>query len=228
MTEDFNLHNQEFRYERKFVVPYLNKEEAELVVFSNSFFFREIYSERQINNLYFDNIEKTCYFDNVLGNSDRVKFRIRWYGDLMNVQKPVLELKIKRGLVGTKLLFPLKAFSFPCSIQEIEKVFVESDLPNWLVEIMKSQQFSIVNNYKRKYFRSACKRFRITIDSDLSYWGVLNQSHLSLMKKIEEDHHILELKYKVQEDAEDVSTQFPFRMTKSSKYVSALNYFKGE
>lgn len=225
---DFKFEKPDFRYERKFVVPYLDKDEAELVIRSNSFFFNEIYYERQVNSLYFDTFDMDSYFDNVLGNTDRLKIRIRWYGDLMKITKPTLELKIRRGLVGTKLLFPLKEFSLPCSLKDIRNVFAQSELPPWLLETMKTQKFAILNSYTRKYFASACNRYRITLDSNLKYWGIFNQDHLSLMKYIEDDYVILELKYKIQEDAEDVTTQFPFRMTKSSKFVTAYNHFKGK
>lgn len=42
-----------------------------------------------------------AYQDNLIGISDRMKVRIRWYGALLGlIEEPVLELKIKRGFLG--------------------------------------------------------------------------------------------------------------------------------
>ena len=223
-----DLDQMNFRYERKFVVPYLEKNEIEAVIKSNSYMFREIFYERQINNIYFDSLDMPSYFDNVLGNSDRFKIRIRWYGEFNKVVNPTLELKIKRGIVGTKLSFPLKKFSFPISLGEMQKVFEESNLPNWLSEKLKSQRFALLNYYTRKYFLSSCGKYRITIDCDLTYGEVLNQMNLFLLKEIKENHCVLELKYNIDNDARKVATQFPFRLTKNSKFVSGVTYFRGE
>ena len=43
--------------------------------------------------------------------SGRTKHRIRWYGKPQNkVKNPKLELKIKKGLVGSKLSYDLPSF----------------------------------------------------------------------------------------------------------------------
>jgi len=223
--KELEIQNRPFRYERKFVVPCLNKKESEAVILSNSFLFREIYYERQINNIYLDTLDMTSYFDNTLGNSDRIKIRIRWYGELEKIKEPVLEIKVKRGLVGTKLSFPLKPFSIFCRFDELQKVFESSNLPDWLMEALRARRFALLNCYKRKYYLSACGGFRITIDSDLTYLNILNQPEISLSRKVEDDYHILELKYDVDRNPENITTQFPFRMTKSSKYVTGLTYF---
>lgn len=226
--KESELKKKDFRYERKFVVPYMEESEIEQVIFGNKYIFKEIFSERQVNNIYLDNIDMTSFFDNVLGNPDRTKFRIRWYGDLYEVNKPVLEMKVKRGLVGTKLSFPLQHFKFPCGLDEIQEVFQKSKLPEWLLEILKNQRFALVNCYKRKYYMSFCKKFRITVDKDLTYYGVFNQLNLDLLDKVQEDFFILEVKYAVKESPEDITTKFPFRMTKSSKFVTGVSYFRGE
>ncbi len=222
-----NIKKKEFRYERKFVIPIMDKKETETLIKANSFLFEEIFYERQINNIYFDDIDMTSYFDNVLGNSDRTKIRIRWYGDFDNIQEPILEFKIRDGFVGTKFRFPLINFSLPCSLENMKKVFEKSNLPGWVVNTLKTRRFTLVNYYKRKYFLSNCKKFRVTIDSGLTYRGILNQN-FSLLNEIKENHHILELKYDIDKLAEGVSTQFPFRLTKNSKYVTGVTYFRGE
>ena len=92
------LPGEKWRYERKFFISGLKKEDIEFMVKLHPAIFREIYHERTVNNLYFDSYEMKSYLDNVSGNSQRAKVRIRWYGDLFGIiEKPVLEVKIKRG-----------------------------------------------------------------------------------------------------------------------------------
>jgi hypothetical protein len=43
---------------------------------------------------------------------DRTKYRIRWYGKTIDIiSNPVLELKIKKGLLGTKKKIELQPIS---------------------------------------------------------------------------------------------------------------------
>ena len=90
-----------YRYERKFTVPdKFTLKTIEQFVKRNKALFREVYHLRQVNNIYFDTLAYNDYFDNVLGVSDRKKIRTRWYGDTLgDIQKPVFEIKIKKGLL---------------------------------------------------------------------------------------------------------------------------------
>ena len=70
--------------------------------------FKPIYHTRRINNVYFDDINYSNYFDNVEGNLNRKKVRIRWYGDTFtDVINPVLEVKLKKGTLGKKVKFQI-------------------------------------------------------------------------------------------------------------------------
>ncbi len=52
---------QEWRYERKFVSDNLCYEQVEDAILENNFLFSEIYHKRQINNIYFDDIQFNAY-----------------------------------------------------------------------------------------------------------------------------------------------------------------------
>ena len=100
-----------YRYERKFLISELTREEVQSLIKSHTVMFREIYHPRYVNNIYFDTFDMGSYFDNVNGAFNRVKVRIRWYGDLFGpIKKPILEFKIKKGLLGTKISNPLCPF----------------------------------------------------------------------------------------------------------------------
>ena len=100
-----------FRYERKFFISGLTKTEVEKIINFHPAMFFEIFQKRLVNNIYFDSSELNSYYDNINGDLNRIKTRIRWYGELFGeIEKPFLELKIKCGLLGKKLRFSLPPF----------------------------------------------------------------------------------------------------------------------
>jgi len=90
--------------------------------------------------------------------------------------------------------------------------------------MLKSQEPLLLVRYKRKYFLSADKRFRITIDSGIEYYRVSKYKNNFINKSDYINTVILELKYTEENDssADEVSKYFPFRLTKSSKYVTGI------
>ena len=98
---------------------------------------------------------------------------------------------------------------------------------NKCIEIMKSKKPVIFNRYKRKYFRSQDKKFRITLDSNLVFYQAEKSFDAHSIPQKRSNANILELKYSSQYDdlVSNISSFFPFRMTKSSKYVSGVEKF---
>jgi len=216
-----------FRYERKFVIPELNIQEVESIVNLHPAMFSEIFHKRSVNNIYFDSPELNNYFDNVGGNMQRIKTRIRWYGELFdNIEKPVLELKIKNGLLGKKKLFPLYPFKLDgsFSINTLKLIFTKSDIPEFIKMELKTLDPVLLNSYTRKYYQSADKRYRITIDTDQVFYQIGFRSNSFLNKLRDNVNVILELKYNIDadDDAKHITEHFPFRLTKSSKYVAGI------
>ena len=149
--------NKNLRYERKFAIRGIDKEEIELRLKLHPAMFSEMYHERQVNTLYLDTMEKENYFESVIGLSERVKIRIRWYGNLLGfIEHPVLELKIKNNMLGTKLSFPLKSFNIDknFSSEVIHQSILKSNLPEWLKEEIKPLRAIIITSYTRKYLES--------------------------------------------------------------------------
>ena len=216
-----------YRYERKFLIPGITVHDVELIVKLHPAIFSEIYSQRYVNNIYFDSINLTNYFDNVNGVTNRVKYRIRWYGELGGlIEKPTLELKIKNGYLGRKLSYPLLPFELNSRLnfQKILKILMESNIPRVIVEELKNFSPMLINRFSRKYFKSADGRYRITIDSDFFLYRIGRQYNSLLNRLTDDINVILELKYNrdFDEDADSITNYFPFRMTKSSKYVSGV------
>ncbi len=217
-----------YRYERKFAVSNLSFQGIDTIIKNHQAYFRDLFFPRYINNIYFDTQNLTHYNDNAVGKAHRRKYRIRWYKDLFGeVKIPILEIKIKKALLGTKKSFPLIPFNINkgFSSEDIKKVITNSNLPEWVVEDMRALYPTLLNRYKRKYYKDFSKNFRITVDTEIEYYRIANKSN-SFIDNIKESQNIVvELKYddKHNEKASQISSKFPFRMTKNSKYVNGID-----
>ena len=218
---------ESLRFERKYVVSEMTREQTEHVLCLHPALFSEIYHQRLVNNIYFDSPEYKNYFANVDGLQHRVKCRIRWYGDLFGkIDQPVLELKIKNGLLGRKESYKLASFVLDrnLSLTTIRDLFDRSELPAHVRLELKTISPSLLNRYCRKYFQSADRRFRITVDSQQEFYRVDYYRNTFLHRSSDHLNLIVELKYD-QESANfvhDVSSRLPFRMSKNSKYVNGI------
>ena len=83
---------------------------------------------------------------------------------------------------------------------------------------------SLLNRYLRKYYESCDGKYRITVDTDQSFYLVNSHGNFFLNKIADNNTVILELKYNHDYDsgASYITTKFPFRLTKSSKYVTGV------
>ncbi len=163
-----SLHRiEKYRYEHKAIISKLNSKDIELLVKLHPAIFSEIYQQRFVNSIYFDSFNMQNYFDNVDGFSERMKIRIRWYGNLFGtIEKPILEFKVKHGFLGKKESSPLKQFSIYENFNsaEIMDVIKKSDLPANFTSKAITSKPTILIRYCRKYYQSADGNYRITID----------------------------------------------------------------
>jgi SPX domain protein involved in polyphosphate accumulation len=216
-----------YRYERKYLVDRLDEHQARAIIRQHPSLFYEPYPPRYINNFYLDTPEMDNYYDNVGGSGNRRKVRIRWYGELFGkIDKPILEFKIKRGMVGTKQHYYFPGFSVEKGYQDkylMEKV-KESDLPPHVKSILRDQNVVLLNRYYRRYYATRDGRYRVTLDTGLTFYRVERLANRFTHKQTDYRSIVVELKYDMEHDvsAFKVSGFFPFRMTKSSKYVQGI------
>ena len=215
------------RFERKFIIPESFTHSIEEVIKSNSALMRKIYYPRFINNIYFDNPKFQFFFENIDGVCERMKMRIRWYGNLKGrIKKPVLELKQKNGLTGTKSFFTMPCFNLNDIYQPgfLSSVFQKTDFDMRKKNLMLSLKPTLINRYQRKYFLSFDQKFRVTLDDHLKYFPVSSPEQLSSRGLKDSLSMIMELKYApiYQPESANITQEFPFRVIKNSKYVRGV------
>lgn len=220
--------SKNMRYERKFLIKTFNVHEIEMIVKRHPAVFIESYPSRLVNNIYFDTRSMSSFIDNIEGLSKRMKVRIRWYGSLFGkIEKPVLEFKMKEGFVGSKENFKINSFILDknYSLNEQQDLFSLSGLSDEILEYLKSLQFTLLNCYCRKYYESIDKKYRITIDSKMEFYKIISSGNAFTEKIMDFSINVLELKYlyKYDDNASAITNLFPFRMTKSSKYVMGID-----
>ena len=217
----------DYRYERKFIVETLARPDLEAIIARNPAAFREVHAQRRVNNIYLDDASFANYLTSVDGVSERYKARVRWYGDSIHfAHDPVCEIKEKKGLSGKKWRFPLSGFSLnqPQLRETIFRAITESNMPGDLSSLVRSLEPVLLNRYRRKYYQSADRRFRLTLDWNLEFLEITSFKNLFLRVWKDQRVSIIELKYDPEDDADvdTITNDFPFRLSKSSKYVAGV------
>ena len=206
------------RYERKFRIETAALPAVREVIRQHPAAFRPLHATRQINNIYFDSPDLATFRQNVNGQNERRKFRVRWYApDPQAVPDEVrFEIKGKHNEWGQKTVFERPGFALD-DLSPLVRTWQEAcpaDGP--LLPVL-------LNSYRRAYFRSFCGRFRLTVDWDLRYHSLRAHPHFRRYL-IQDPAVILEVKYEAEADTGiDLITQYlPFRQTKHSKYVQGV------
>lgn len=218
----------ELRYERKYLIPPDKKPQVKALIHIHPAGFHEIFHLRHVNSLYFDDARNTNWIESEEGFFHRKKIRIRWYGDLQGtITAPRLEIKQKQGILGGKHIFPLASFTLSgvLRVQDIREVLLRSDLPGEIRNLMRLYTPSLINRYHRSYHLSADAKYRITLDDGITYFGITGNTTPILHGHEDPSPTVLELKYdhKDDPDADALSENWPFRLSRKSKYASGMN-----
>lgn len=221
-----------YRYERKFFLQSMDRKSVENIILCHPAFFSEIYHERYVNNIYFDDLNFNNFEDNINGNLNRKKYRIRWYGEMLSeIKSPILELKARTGSVGTKESYVLNPFKLDkgICISHVIDLINNSNINPTVKFTLQDQIPVLLNRYRRRYYESYDKKFRITIDYDQSFYKIKTYNNEFLYSCKDSDSIIVELKYNINSDskAATVTNALPFRLTKSSKYARGIELLYG-
>lgn len=221
------MNNESYRFERKFLVDQLDQHQVMGLIKRHPRMFYQPYPPRFVNNFYLDTADMVNYHDNVVGAANRRKVRVRWYGELMGlIESPVLEFKIKRGLAGTKRSHPLPGFVLERGFGTpmVMRGLVAADLPYAVKSYLQTVDIVLLNSYHRRYYVSKDGVFRLTLDTGMAFYRISRLGNALAHVQTDRRNVVVELKYGVDDDvsAYKVSSAFPFRVTKSSKYVQGI------
>ncbi len=188
------------------------------------------YQDRDVNSLYFDNINLDAVRDNLSGTTPRHKVRLRWYeGETLEKFDPNLEIKTRNGRLGSKVLYP-----FP----KIRKSIVTKSIFSLSKEVIqKSRQFNIAHKsinsyllpmlivqYRREYYEIK-NGIRITIDKKIRFSDANQNIKLEFLKPITFDHYIMELKFSqdLKFSASNLIRSLSLTPKRLSKYLLGLS-----
>lgn len=211
-----NLQKNRYRYERKYLIRNVDLPSLLYEIHKNHFI--EVFKERRINNLYYDDLDFNSLMDNIEGLSERKKYRIRWYGNTFENSRKQFEVKYKSEFLNTKKNIDLgeyiiKNFSdFDSSFNNLLNYLRIKD--EQLFFTIQKKSLMLFNSYLRRYFLSSDKSVRITIDNNLKFYSPLTKNEFY------ENNIIVEIKYKNDVDFINIFNQLT--LTKYSKYVKGI------
>lgn len=217
---------REWRYERKYPQEVYSLSEVELLVREHPALFLRAHPERWVNSLYYDTPSLGGLADSINGLRDRVKVRVRWYGPMAGrVESPVLEFKRKRGRLGSKERYALAPFDFSTRTAPLPTGLTGNPvLPDDVQAALRLLVPSALTRYRRRYYLSADRRFRLTLDADLAFYRVMPESRRLARRPDAFPGTVVEVKYGAGDDeaARPVLEALPFRWSRFSKYSAAF------
>ena len=80
MIKDKNKKISIDRLERKWTLENIDVNSFFIAIYRSNFLFTETYKSRNINTIYFDDINFSSIRENLDGVSHKKKYRLRWYG----------------------------------------------------------------------------------------------------------------------------------------------------
>ena len=221
--------NQAPRREIKIVLQNISEGQARHLIRSHYSAFQPIHYRRRINNVYFDTPDFLHYHENVNGLPRRIKPRIRWYGETFGrIQDPVLEIKAKDNLWGTKFRYNLDP-----SNDEPPYCWDPISFPKNQFQVnLGNHQPLLGNTYIREYFLSFDGHYRLTLDKDVAYFEVHRRFAPALQPWLKDSQGRLVLEIKCDKEHEaglpGVVSGFPFRVSRNSKYVNGIRKIHGK
>jgi SPX domain protein involved in polyphosphate accumulation len=195
--------------------------------------FSTEYQPRTVNSIYFDNFDLDSFQENLSGTSSRAKVRLRWYGDTRDPKTAVLELKLKRNMLGWKITDQVNFKSLKLSKMcwpELFKLLKQQIKPDLAFHLALNTFPVIMVRYQRDYFLSQNKKYRATIDKNIIFY---DQRMMSIMNKSQRsatlDTVVLEIKFPSQyvNEAEVIVNDMYLRRARHSKYVTGVSLILG-
>jgi len=190
---------------------------------------KEIYENRTVNSIYYDNNQLDLFHETANGIGLRNKLRIRFYNKADKVYK--IERKIKFYELNDKNFFNLEDLNKNNSFNSEDNLILNINNSNKILIphfINGSYIPTVFVNYNRRYFLTPCSKGRLTIDTNINFSKVsINKKVINLLPNRFLGHDILEIKFEF--DSHSISNliskivnEFNLTYTKCSKYSKAI------
>lgn len=206
-----------YRFERKYILNQNQLFDFYFYLSKNGFYKK--YDVRKVHSIYFDSANLLSKDENKSGLYNRKKVRYRYYDDEYN--NGVIELKIKKGFLGTKKYYDfnnkdLKNFDLKNLLHHLDLEINNNIIHN---EQISHHLFPILYlHYFRDYYVSHNNKFRITIDKNIFYKNLINEN------SFRENDIVVEIKYDSKNVDKSEIFSLPFlKYTRNSKYVNGID-----
>ena len=153
------------------------------------------FTKRIVNNIYFDTLDYQSMRDNLAGLSDRVKVRLRWYGDCrQKAETASLEFKTRKNRLGGKTSQIINQLDLTTQWLEIRRSIEKELNPEQQLIFNHFRRSVLQNRYLRSYFISRDKMVRITIDTDIEFFDLrLSNKLAGSTKATAQEYAIVEI-----------------------------------
>ncbi len=193
-----------FRKEKKFK---LSRSEIKLLKFS---FFEKgmkvLYPKRIIKSCYFDNLNLKMFHDSEEGILPRKKIRLRWYGDLKDLNQ---EIKISSIEGRFKKVNQIKIDN----LHDLKKYKIFDNEYGFL-------RPSLIIKYEREYF--SYKKLRLTFDTNISYENILSLTNTIIV----DPENVMEVKTSINISEDYLNEFIPIQSSRFSKYARGILSFQ--
>ena len=158
---------EDYRWELKLVLPEAMGPRLDARLRLHPMGLRVLFPPRRVNSLYFDTEGLARLDQNHAGVPQRCKLRYRWYGEDLSGAGGVIEVKRRRGRLGTKSLFPIEG---PVDLRTMDWrelfVLLRRQLPPEAALALRAfTRPVLLNRYRRRYLATPDRRVRVTVDA---------------------------------------------------------------
>ena len=181
------------------------------------------YPNRIIKTIYYDSFDLKAATQNLSGESNRVKYRLRYYIESGVMTDARFEIKIKKNDINYKKIIKLDKKIMDINLMNplghlLENNIGESDLIYNICHVKKLYPVLEIS-----YLRSYYNFFNsiVTVDKNITY-QIQNKKYY--LEKVIDDSHVLELKILISDlkEQKKLQNEIPFRLTRFSKYTKGL------
>lgn len=177
---------------------------------------KQLFPERIINSVYFDNFNFTMYRQSIEGLTPRRKIRLRVYKNNFINKQDIDSINLEQKITSTEGRFKVskKLKFFPTEL--FTKGIFSNDY-GYCKPILNVK-------YLRKYY--ILDKFRVTIDREITYRKIINKNFSTFF--IKDNENVGEVKSPIIVENNFLKSEFPFVRSRFSKYcrgIEKLNIF---